>query len=343
MKHAGAFPNKHHRSAGHPRQQTLADPTAKLNRELERQLTKRTGEVRQKTRQLRAMAGKLTQVEGRERRRLAENLHSHIQQLLLAARLHLSLVDRGQLAMAGREAVGMADKIIGEAMGDCRLLAVDLSPPVLHEAGLGAALEWLARRMVQLHRFTVDLHIDSRAEPRSAEVRVFLFEAVRELLLNACKHSGCTIARVKMTREPNNWLRVAVEDAGKGLDPVALATGKSGDSGFGLSSIRQRLMQLGARMELRSAPGAGTRIDILARITRSDNRDPVSSGRTALATGQKISNQRCDSLSSPRQAWSDCAADAGASVIAGCCMLNNIHYFRPQLDQNPGVATASRA
>ncbi|HZQ46876.1 MAG TPA: ATP-binding protein [Verrucomicrobiae bacterium] len=233
--------------------------------ELEARLKQLAAETRQKTRQLSAMARKLIQVEQHERGRLADILHDHVQQLLLSARLQLSLVNQDQLPIAERKAVWKVDEIISATMRDCRSLAVDLCPPILHEAGLGEALGWLARRMFELHRFTVHLAIDSRVEPQTEDLRVFLFGAMRELLLNSCKHSGCTSARVKITLEPNDWIKIVVEDAGKGFDPNALNTGDADGARFGLATIQQRLAHLGARMELESVPGAGTRIEILAR------------------------------------------------------------------------------
>jgi signal transduction histidine kinase len=71
-----------------------------------------------------------------------------------------------------------------------RSLAIDLSPPILHEIGLIAALKWLTDRMKEQHHFTVNLHTDAGAEPRAEELRFLLFDCARELLLNAVKHSG---------------------------------------------------------------------------------------------------------------------------------------------------------
>jgi signal transduction histidine kinase len=286
MKSHSLRQNKSRPGAEPPRKQNPKPRITRLNGKLKRRLAERTAQVREQTQQLRAMARKLTQVERHERRRLAGILHHRIQQHLFSARMHLSIVNRAQLPVAARNALCRADAIVGEAIGDCRSLAVDLSPPVLHEAGLGAALDWLARRMATLHRFTVELHIDSHAEPHSAVVRLFLFEALRELLLNSCKHSGCTSARVRMTRESKHWLRIAVEDAGKGFDLLALCADKARGESFGLLSIQQRLAQFGARMELESAPGEGTRIEILAPAARVGIGNRGSNGRTAPMAGQ---------------------------------------------------------
>ena len=260
----------------------------RLNEGLEQRLAERTVEVRKKTDQLRAMASELAQVEQRERGRLAAILHDNIQQLLVAARIQISIVNHVLLPMKERNALSRANEIISQAIVDTRTLMVDLSPPILHEAGLGAALEWLAGRMAELHHFTVNLSIDRRAEPQTESLRVLLFETIRELLFNSCKHSGCARVRVQITREQNDWVRVVVEDAGKGFDPKALSASLASGERFGLSSIQQRLAHVGARMALASEPGVGTRVEVLALI---DCRDRVgnrhSEGRTGSEVGQE--------------------------------------------------------
>jgi signal transduction histidine kinase len=229
------------------------------------------------------MASELAQVEQRERGRLAAILHDNLQQLLVAARIQISMVNQALLPVKERNALSSANNIIGQALADSRTLTVDLSPPILHGAGLGAALEWLAGRMAELHCFTVNLSIDRRAEPQTESLRILLFETVRELVFNSCKHSGCASVRVRITREQDYWVRVVVEDAGKGFDPKALIASMASGERFGLFSIQQRLADVGARMTLASEPGVGTRVEILALI---DCRDRVgnrpSEGRAGI-------------------------------------------------------------
>ncbi len=245
----------------------------RLNEGLERRLAERTGEVRKQTDQLRAMASELAQVEQRERGRLAAILHDNLQQLLVAARIQISMVNQVLLPVKERNALSSANNIIGQALTDSRTLTVDLSPPILHGAGLGAALEWLAGRMADLHCFTVNLSIDRRAEPQTEALRVLLFETVRELLFNSCKHSGSASVRVKITREQNDWVRVVVEDAGKGFDPKALNASMASGKRLGLFSVQQRLAHAGARMALASKPGVGTRVEVSARLDSQDRVD----------------------------------------------------------------------
>jgi len=210
------------------------------------------------------MASELAQVEQRERERLAVILHDNMQQLLVAAGIQIAVVNHVPLPIKERNALSKAGEIIDQAIAVSRALTVDLSPPILHGARLSTALEWLARRMAELHRFTVDLSMDPRAETQTEGLRILLFETVRELVFNSCKHSGCARVRVQITRKQNAWVRVVVEDSGRGFDSKALSASMASGERRGLSGIQQRLARAGARMSVESEPGAGTRIEILA-------------------------------------------------------------------------------
>ena len=231
----------------------------------ERALAERTALVERQADQLRALATELAQTEQRERQRLAKILHDNIQQLLVAAQIQLNLIQRAdrktrQPAMHGMES------ILAETLEASRSLTVELCPPVLHQSGLAPALTWLAARLNQKQQFTVHLRVDSDAEPDSPDVRAFLFEATREILLNAAKHSGSPEAHVTMMRTGDGCCRVIVEDHGQGFDPTSVKPGPSG--GFGLFSIQQRLLYMGGTLEIESTPGQGTRAVLTIPIRR---------------------------------------------------------------------------
>ena len=287
MKGKLLFQNEGRRN-GYPWDGELESQAVRLNEGLEQRLAERTVEVRKQTDQLRAMASELAQVEQRERGRLAAILHDNLQQLLVAARIQISMVNQVLLPVKERNALSSANNIIGQAIADSRALTVDLSPPILHGAGLGAALKWLAGRMAELHCFTVNLSIDRRAEPQTESLRVLLFETVRELVFNSCKHSGCASVGVAITREQNDWVRVVVEDAGKGFDPKALRASMASGERLGLFRVQQRLAHIGARLVLACEPGVGTRVEILALLDCGDRvGNRPSEGRTGLEFGRE--------------------------------------------------------
>jgi PAS domain S-box-containing protein len=237
----------------------------RMNESLEQRVAERTAEVRQQADQLRALATELTQAEQRERRRLAQILHDHIQQLLVGARMQLSLVKRGDLELMHSAAQGV-DAILDEALAASRSLTVELFPPVLHQSGLVAALYWLGARLEEKQQFKVHIRAATDAEPVNPDARTFLFDAVRELLLNADKHSGVREAHLTMMRTKDGHCRVIVEDAGKGFDAASISSSKSG---FGLFSIQQRLLYLGGTIEVEGAPGRGTKAVMTIPIGQS--------------------------------------------------------------------------
>ncbi len=122
-------------------------------------------------------------------------------------------------------------------------------------------LEWLGRWMQDKHGLSVHLKVDEEANVQSEEIRVLVFEAVRELLLNVVKHAKVAAVCIEMRRVTADHVQVVVADEGVGFD-AAQVQPKS-DSGFGLLSIRQRLEVLAGRLDIDSAPGKGTRIALL--------------------------------------------------------------------------------
>jgi CheY-like chemotaxis protein len=155
-------------------------------------------------------------------------------------------------------------EMLDESIRASRSLTADLSPPVLHEKGLAAGLEWLGRQMQEKHGLTLDITADASAEPGAEQIRIFLFEAVRELLLNIVKHARVHHAQVLMRRFEISEIELTVADEGAGFDPEKIEAAQYTTGGFGLFSIRERLSYLGGRMIVQSAPGHGSRFTLIA-------------------------------------------------------------------------------
>jgi signal transduction histidine kinase/ActR/RegA family two-component response regulator len=252
-------------------------------KENERALGERTSEVQQMADQLRGLAADLAQAEMRERKRLSSVLHDQIQQLLVAARMQVGWIkNAGDPERIRNEAQGV-DEILKEALDQSRSLAIELSPPILHGVGLIGSLNWLASLMLEKYRIKVSLRLDRQAEPASEEVRVLLFECARELLLNAVKHAGVSEAKMALLWTKDGSIRLMVRDKGKGLDPDILKKRRVGEAGLGLFSIQQRLAHIGGDMEIATAPGAGTSINLTipnaATKARAGGTGPNALGR----------------------------------------------------------------
>ena len=230
--------------------------------ELNRALKAQVAEVSRQADQLRALASRLSRVEQHERQRLAKILHDHLQQLLVAAQMQSSTLLREAANERQRAAACAVRDVLKEALSVSRSLTVELSPPVLREAGLIAALEWLAERMQEEHGLTLRLHTETRAEPGGDELRFLLFECARELMLNVVKHADVDTAVLVLVRSRGGALELSVSDEGSGFDPDVVTRRRPDETSFGLFSIKERLAHLGGRMSILSAPGRGTQVTL---------------------------------------------------------------------------------
>ncbi len=219
-------------------------------------------ELAKKADQLRALASQVTQVEHRERKRLAQLLHDNLQQLLVGARFSVEWIQKQELTSEVRKAAAGLDKVLREAVRSCRSLTYELFPPVLFEAGLSPALEWLSQSMQKTYGLTIKYRCVGQNLAPDEETSILIYQAVRELLFNVLKHAGVKSAEVRLELDQPHSVRVMVRDRGKGFSPVQVRASEGIEGGLGLFTIRERLNLLGGVLEVQSAPGRGSRFTL---------------------------------------------------------------------------------
>jgi signal transduction histidine kinase len=222
-------------------------------------------DLRESRDRLRALASELTLTEQRERRRLAKVLHDHLQQLLVGAKFQAAVLGRRSDDEGVKKKAREIEELLDESIESSRSLTAELSPPILHEGGLAVGLEWLARWMADKHGLSVELPLKPEVSPTTEDVKVLVFESVRELLFNVVKHAQTKSATVTMQRQLDNRMRIEVTDNGVGFDPGVTKSAASGN-GFGLFSIRERLDLIGGHLEVTSSPGNGSCFAITAPL-----------------------------------------------------------------------------
>jgi PAS domain S-box-containing protein len=209
--------------------------------------------------QLRSVASELSLTEERERRRLATDLHDHVGQILALAQIKLGAIREAASSSHLVEPMDEVRRLLEQTIQYTRSLSFELSPPILYDLGFEAALEWLAELVQEQHGITVKVQTDRSPKSMNDEIRVILFQTMRELLVNVAKHANAKNIRVFVARE-DATLKVKIEDDGLGMGISADAA--SGPFGFGFFSIRERLKYLGGHLEVVSEPGWGTRVTL---------------------------------------------------------------------------------
>jgi PAS domain S-box-containing protein len=242
-----------------------------LNATLEKKVAERTEELEHRAGQLQKLTLELTQAEERERKRLAQLLHDDLQQVLAAAKFHVSLLgSRVKSDAAAQKVTVQVNDLLGDAIDKSRRLSHELSAPALADNDLSQAFEWLAQQMQTQHGFTVHLNVGARIEVASEPLRILLYKAAQELLFNVIKHGGVREAKLRL-RHRRGRLWLSVSDHGRGFDPA-----QAGQTlGFGLLSIRERIGLLGGRLKIKSAIGEGSTFVIA--VPDSDAREPALS------------------------------------------------------------------
>lgn len=240
-----------------------------------KELSHAVGSLRERTKQLGHLTAELIKAEQNERQRLARILHDGLQQMLVGAIFQIDIFE--QEHRLPDELIQLRE-ILDQASETSRLLATELSPPILWRRDLCAALRWLVGWMGKTHGLTVELKIPEEIPELANEVFLLLFQSARELLFNVVKHAGVRKAWVELDRK-DGWILLTVKDKGKGFmaDKLRLEGGKAG--GFGLFSMRERLSLMGGRLEIDSIPGRGSLIRLIFPISHVTT---PSSGTSAM-------------------------------------------------------------
>jgi signal transduction histidine kinase len=184
-----------------------------------------------------------------ERRRIARDLHD---QTLSDLRRTLMLADElpSTPAVFRSEIEGIATEI--------RRICEDLSPSVLENVGLAAALEWaLADAVAHLpegERFAYEFHADADVEEGKLETHIQIYRILQEAISNVCRHAAARRVQLSARREEGGTLVVTLEDDGRGFD----ARDRGEGTGRGLGNIRSRASLIDAEASWRPREGGGT-------------------------------------------------------------------------------------
>jgi signal transduction histidine kinase len=209
--------------------------------------------------EIRRLAKSLVEVEERERKRISSELHDEAGQALMVLRLQLELLERTLPPQAAQLAGPLASlrQLTERTILEIRRVLSSLSPAVLSQLGLAAAVRQLAARLQEVSNLRVRCNIGSL--PRlPAQIQTAIYRLLQECLNNAVRHSSASTVNISL-KSADEHISIEVVDDGKGFD-VEAALAKPG--AFGLTGMKERVALLGGDLRIRSRPGKGTRIRV---------------------------------------------------------------------------------
>ena len=226
--------------------------------ELEERINERTRDRDKANQDLRHLTARLLQLQDDERRRFARELHDSVGQMLAALAMNLSAA-RNDIDRLVKTAATLSDSesLVQEMSKEVRTISYLLHPPLLDESGLPPALRWYVQGFAERSKIEVDLQIPDDFGRLPREWETAIFRVLQECLTNIHRHSGSPIAKIRMTRS-SGGVRVEIEDTGKGIPrekQFEMVT--TGTPGVGIGGMRERLRQLGGKLEINSN-GSGT-------------------------------------------------------------------------------------
>ncbi|OLD66069.1 MAG: hypothetical protein AUI47_00750 [Acidobacteria bacterium 13_1_40CM_2_68_5] len=174
--------------------------------------------------------------------------------------VHLALQEAASgLPPRSRARLEKVRELLDEIEKRLRRLSHELRPTLLDDLGLLPALEYLAQGVAA--RSGIPIVVEGPRTPRLPPAyETALYRVVQEALRNASKHAVARRVDIRFSVEPD-VIRCLVKDDGRGFD-VAAAMAPKGERGFGLIGMRERLVAVGGRLAIDSAPGRGTELRI---------------------------------------------------------------------------------
>jgi signal transduction histidine kinase len=249
--------------------------------ELEKRVHERTSDLDTANQSLRELSARLLQLQDDERRRIARELHDSVGQMLVALTMNLSAVrlDVERLAKTAHTLLD-SENLVQEMSTEVRTISHLLHPPLLDEAGLLSAIRWYVEGFVRRSKINVDLDLPAEFGRLPRELETAIFRVVQECLTNIHRHSGSSIAKIRLRHREHEML-VEIEDKGKGIPPEKIEEmASAGAPGVGIRGMRERLRQLGGTLDV-SSNGAGTVVRVRLPLTSTSS--PADSVETSSA------------------------------------------------------------
>ena len=211
--------------------------------------------LREGEKSLRSLTGRLLQLQDEERRRFSRELHDSLGQYLAGVKMNLDMFSNSHPADGPlSEAIELLDQSIAET----RTISHLLHPPLLDEAGFSSAAKWYLEGFAQRSGIAVQIDLPEKLERLPRAIELGLFRVLQESLTNIHRHSGSSRAEVALKVFPEKVV-LQVRDFGKGIPPRLLESfqTKGISFGVGLAGMRERVRELGGRLEIQAkSPGS---------------------------------------------------------------------------------------
>ncbi len=241
----------------------IEEPVGGINeiRRLQTELIHMARKVELAQQSLRGYLGAVTAGQEEERRRLARDLHDDTIQSLIALNQQIQLAQMSTSDDVSTARLATMQQMAAQIVTDLRRLTRDLRPIYLEDLGLAPALEMLARDMSQAMALPISFETMGRERRLPPDVELALYRIAQEGLSNVARHAQAKKAEVCL-HFADKEVCLIVRDDGRGFTAPQSPAEMAPTGHFGLLGVQERAEAIGARLQIKSAVGAGTQLSI---------------------------------------------------------------------------------
>jgi PAS domain S-box-containing protein len=233
--------------------------TEKALRKARNEMGKR---VERRTEELRHLSTRLLQAHEEESKRIGQELHDGLGQMLSAIKVWGEAAGAQVGQERGVEALNSLEHVVSLAQGaveEVRRISQHLRPSVLDDLGLLAAISWLCKDFQATHSgIGIEQQIDIQENDVPESLKIIIFRISQESLNNIGKHSQANLVHFSLKRVDGNKIELTVTDNGTGFDLDHVRSGVRFGRGFGLTNMKERAELSGGTFAIQSTQGAGT-------------------------------------------------------------------------------------
>jgi signal transduction histidine kinase len=225
-------------------------------------------ELKESEERLHRLSSDLFAAQENERKRISFELHDELGQSMAALKLQVGSIARRLGTVDQSELQTVCDEMrnnINQIIENVRRLARDLSPVVLDDLGLQAAIEYLVNNFAKFYNVEVKFQPTDINHLFNEESQRIIYRILQEALTNIGKHAGAKQVSLVITEE-DRAVRFSVRDDGRGFNVQKTLTKKGAERGMGLEVMSERVRILGGTLNIVSRPGIDTTVTFIAPI-----------------------------------------------------------------------------
>lgn len=226
--------------------------------------------LQDQAKRLQILSRRLLDAQETERRAVARELHDEIGQVLTAVKIHLQALEqparnKASASLTLRETID----IVEHAIQLVRDRSMDLRPALLDDFGLVPAIRWYVERHAARAGFKVELNADPHMARVPTGLETACFRIIQEAVTNVMRHAKATEIDIDI-ENTSDGVRFSIRDNGVGFDVSAARRRALLGGSIGIAGMQERVEFLGGTLDIASAPGTGTHIEVFLPLSSPD-------------------------------------------------------------------------